>query len=234
MTDKEILNLIVERNYIEVENLIKNGFDVNKPIDNGTLEFDTTGIEWSSYGNDIRMMEIFWRNGAKTENEFINEIIAEFEKGKTYLNFEDENENINDYIDLTQKFSVTKLEFLNGSIVKNEEENHYTIFLPISKFVLDNEIVDTSIRLDFIVLQNNLETYIGKSINFPINPVEGYIDGSVYIRNAHNPVDVTEIKIINIENNKLTAEITMSFDFEFEEIGFKNEKIIKKIELEIY
>src|SRR5690606_8623250 len=177
MTDKEILNLIVERNYIEVENLIKNGFDVNKPIDNGTLEFDTTGIEWSSYGNDIRMMEIFWKNGAKTENELINEIIAEFEKGKTYLNFEDENENINDYIDLKQKFSVTKLEFRNGSVVTNEEENHNTLFLPILKFVLDNEIVDTSIRLDFILLQNNLETYIGKSINFPINPVEGYIDG---------------------------------------------------------
>jgi hypothetical protein len=64
MTDKEILNLIVERNYVAVETLIINGFDVNKPIDSGTLEFDTTGIEWSSYGNDIRMMELFWKNGA--------------------------------------------------------------------------------------------------------------------------------------------------------------------------
>ena len=44
MTDKEILNLIVERNYVAVETLIRNGFDVNKPIDNGTLGFDTTGI----------------------------------------------------------------------------------------------------------------------------------------------------------------------------------------------
>ncbi len=88
MTDKEILNLIVERNYVEVETLIRNGFDVNKPIDNGTLGFDTTGIEWSSYGNDIRMMELFWKNGATTENELINEIISEFEKGKTYLDFE--------------------------------------------------------------------------------------------------------------------------------------------------
>lgn len=233
MTDKEILNLIVERNYVAVETLIRNGFDVNKPIDNGTLGFDTTGIEWSSYGNDIRMMELFWKNGATTENEFINELILEFEKGKTYLDFENENESLNDYIDLTQHFSVTQLEFLTGSIVKNEEENYYTLFLPLSKFVLDNEIVDTSIRLDFIVLQNNLETYVGKSIHFPINPVEGYIDGSVWIRNSHNPVDVTEIKIITIENEKLTAEITMSFDFEFEQIGFKNEKIIKKIEVEI-
>lgn len=233
MTDKEILNLITGRNYIEVENLIKIGFDVNKPIDNGTLEFDTTGIEWSSYGNDIRMMEIFWKNGAKTENGFINDIIAEFEKGKTYLDFEKENENINNYTDLTQNFSVTKLQFIDGRIVK-DEDNQYTIFLPISKFVLDNEIIDTSVRLDFVILPEDVETYIGKSLKFPVNPVEGYIDGSIYTRNVYNPVDVTEIKFLNIENNKLTAEITMTFDFEFEAIGFKNEKIVKKVNLEIY
>lgn len=233
MTDKEILNLILEQNYSEIENIIKNGFDVNKPIDNGTLEFDTTGIEWSSYGNDIRMMEIFWKNGAKTENEFIKEIIAEFENGKTYLDFEKESENINDFDDLTKSFSVKKLEFLNGNILKNDEENLYTIFLPISKFVIDNEIVETSIRLDFIELKETLKTYIGKTVSFPINPIEGYIDGSIYMRNAHNPVDVTEIKFLNIENGNLTTEITMNFDFEFENIGFKNEGIVKEITLKI-
>ncbi|MFE3849500.1 hypothetical protein ACFX5D_16210 [Flavobacterium sp. LB3P45] len=233
MTDQEILNLIVSRNYEEVENLLKNGFDVNKPVDNGTLEFNTTGIEWSSYGNDIKMMEIFWKYGAKTENEFVNEIIAEFENGKTYLDFEKDEENIEDFTDLTHFFSVTKLDFYDCSIVKDEEDNQYTMFLPISKFVLDNKIVDTSIRLDFIALPENLESCIGKTLNFPINPAEGYIDGSVYIRNAHNPVDVTEIKFLNIENDKLTAEITMTFDFEFEATGFKNEKIVKKVILEI-
>lgn len=233
MTDKEILNLILEQNYTEIENIIKNGFDVNKPIDNGTLEFDTTGIEWSSYGNDIRMMEIFWKNGAKTESEFINEIITEFENGKTYLDFEKESENISDFPDLTKSFSVKKFEFLNGSILKNDEENIYTIFLPISKFVIDNEIVETSIRLDFIELKETLKTYIGKTVNFPINPIEGYIDGSIYLSNAHNPVDVTEIKFLNIENGNLTTEITMNFNFEFENIGFKNEKIIKEITLKI-
>jgi hypothetical protein len=178
-------------------------------------------------------MEIFWKYGAKTENEFINEIIAEFENGKTSLDFEQDEESVKDFTDLTQFFSVTKLDFHDGSIVKDEEDNQYTISLPISKFVLDNEIIDTSIRLDFIVLPENLESCIGKTLIFPINPAEGYIDGSVYIRSAHNPVDVTEIKFLNIENSKLNAEITMNFDFEFEAIGFENEKIIKKVVLEI-
>ena len=44
MTEKELLNLIVERDYEAVEVALKNGFDVNKSLNN-----DTTGIEWASY-----------------------------------------------------------------------------------------------------------------------------------------------------------------------------------------
>lgn len=228
MTEKELLNLVVERDYEAVENALKNGFDANKPLNN-----DTTGIEWASYTDDIQMMEIFWKHGAKSDNEYVQDFIKDFESGKTHLDFQKVEENKEDYPNLTESFSVDKFEFLEGSI-QEFEDNFFTIFLPISKFVLDYEIIETSIRLDGIQLPESLSSCIGKTIEFPINPNEGYIDGSIYLRNCHNPVDVTEIKFLKLENQKLTLEMKMNFDFEYENIGFKNELLKKEFRLEIY
>jgi hypothetical protein len=228
MTEKELLNLIVERDYEAVEVALKNGFDVNKSLNN-----DTTGIEWASYTEDIQMMEIFWKYGAKSENEYVQDFIKEFEKGKTYLDFQEVEENKEDYPNLTESFSITKFQFLEGSI-QEFEDNFFTIFIPISKFVLDDEIIEASIRLDEIQLPESLSSCIEKTIKFPINPVEGYIDGSIYLRNCHNPVDVTEINFLKLENQKITLVMKMNFDFEYESIGFNNELLTKEFHLEIY
>jgi hypothetical protein len=136
--------------------------------------------------------------------------------------------DIIELINLTETFSVTKLVILKGTIT-TKENNSYTIILPIAKFLLDEEVVDTTIWFDNILLSEPLQTYIGKTVLFPINPTEGYIDGSTYLRDAHNPVDISAIRFIKIENEILTAEITMDFVFEFEGIGFKNEKMIKEV-----
>ncbi len=132
--------------------------------------------------------------------------------------------------DLTDNFSVKKLQFLEA-IISNVEDKMYHIIIPISKFIFENQIIDTSIHLTQVALLNDLSNCIDKTFNFPINPNQGYIDGSVYLAERHNPVDVSEIKLINIEKNKLTAEISMFFDFEFEGTGLKNESIVKKIKL---
>jgi len=132
--------------------------------------------------------------------------------------------NNTDFEDITGNFSVSKLKFLKGCITQNED-GMYALFLPIAKFILDAETVETSILLDFIELPETLSWYIGKSVVFPVNPVEGYIDGSIYLKNAHSPVDVTELRFISLENDILTIEISMQFDFEFERIGFKNESL---------
>ena len=88
MAPKEILNLIVEQNYQAVENALQNGFDANAIVNN-----DVTGIEWASYTDDYRMMEIFWKYGAKPTTEYIEEIISEFENGKRYLDLQETEEN---------------------------------------------------------------------------------------------------------------------------------------------
>lgn len=138
-------------------------------------------------------------------------------------------ENPSDYPDLTDVFSVTKWKFLQGEF--NKEEGYYSIILPVSKFVLDDEIVATSVQLYAIELPENLPSYIGETISFPLNPNDGYIDGSVYLRNVHNPVDVPKIKFLKLESDCIELEITMKFDFEYESIGFKNETITSVVKL---
>lgn len=136
-------------------------------------------------------------------------------------------------IDLTENFSVGKLEILTGTIQFNEDRNSYSIILRIAKFILDDRTIETEIRLDRISLSEPLSSHAGKTISFPINPTEGYIDGSIYLRDAHNPVDVSAIKFQKIENGVLSIELIMNFVFEFEGIGFKNEATIKQAKIEI-
>jgi hypothetical protein len=138
---------------------------------------------------------------------------------------------MNTYKDLTESFSVERLQMLTGTITKQEENNCYTIIIPIEKFKLDEKIVDTKLWFDRILLAEPLQSYIGKTVVFPANPTEGYIDGSTYLRGAHNPVDISAIKFIKVENEILTVELTMAFVFEFEGIGFKNEQLVKEINL---
>jgi hypothetical protein len=132
--------------------------------------------------------------------------------------------------DLTSNFSVRKLQFLETTISKVDYEM-YHIIIPISKFIFENQIIDTSIHLTQVKLPNDLSKCIGKTIVFPINPNQGYIEGSIYLSERHNPVNVSEINFISFEKNKLNVEISMFFDFEFEGTGLKNETITKKIKI---
>ncbi len=134
--------------------------------------------------------------------------------------------------DITNNFTVKNFTYLEGTILKFDE-GRYNIEVPIEKFILDEKTIETSLRLDYISLPNKLETYIGEKIAFPVNPIEGYIDGSIYLRDAHNPVDVTEIHFLELENDRLVVEMTVNFVFDFEGIGFQNETLKAKFILKI-
>lgn len=57
--------------------------------------------------------------------------------------------------------------------------------------LIDGQDYDTSIRLDHIPgLGANPRKLAGRSFAFPVNPAEGYIDGSMYLHGRHHPVDV--------------------------------------------
>lgn len=175
MNTEEFSRLLLFQNYEEAEIVLQQGFDPNT-----LLEQDKSAMEWSSYADDYRMMYILWKYGGQPTTPWAEEIINKFEKGESYIEVEqfyskERNDvgNIEDYKDLTDGFSVQKLEFQTGTI-RLQEESLYKISIPVSKFVLDNSIVDTAIELDFVPLPEPLSAYIGKSVVFPVNPEEGY------------------------------------------------------------
>ncbi|TOG55084.1 hypothetical protein CGI98_24375, partial [Vibrio parahaemolyticus] len=75
---------------------------------------------------------------------------------------------------------------------------------------------ETVISLDGINLPIEPNELTGRTFTFPINPDDGYIDGSVYFFSAHSPVDITEIKFGESTNGKLPMILESSWVLEFE------------------
>jgi hypothetical protein len=97
----------------------------------------------------------------------------------------------------------------------------YEIEIPIAPFELPEGWVETSIRLDSVELPD-LDDIEGRTFRFPINPEPGYIDGSIYLRETHNPVDVSEVKFESWQGDEIQAGLRMRMLFEFEATGFRD------------
>lgn len=92
-----------------------------------------------------------------------------------------------------------------------------SITILMRPFLRDQEIVDTSIRLDAIDLPSNLlKDLAGRSFEFPANPNAGYIDGSIYLGNAHHPIDVSSLHFSETRDGELTLIVKGVYVFDFE------------------
>lgn len=60
----------------------------------------------------------------------------------------------------------------------------------------------------------------GKVFDFPVNPDDGYVDGSIYFAGAHNPVDITRIEFGQIIDGQVLLTINSSWVLSFEATGF--------------
>ncbi|MEU8347821.1 hypothetical protein AB0C74_39505 [Spirillospora sp. NPDC048832] len=104
----------------------------------------------------------------------------------------------------------------------------WSITIPLEPFSADDEyepatfrpglggpdLVSTEISLDHIqVPAIELEALSQCAFNFPVNPEDGYIDGSIYLVAAHCPVDVTRIEFGPIARGHITAALHAHFDF---------------------
>jgi hypothetical protein len=91
----------------------------------------------------------------------------------------------------------------------------------LKSFFLDGKLVETSIRLDGVEIPSiRLADLANKSFVFPINPSDGYIDGSIYIDGAHHPVDVTALSF-HLGRDGLSKIVVKGF-FDFEQEGLKD------------
>ena len=115
---------------------------------------------------------------------------------------------------------------LNAKIFKNDflkipATMSYNIEINLVEFEIENQKINTSIYLDFIRLNiYNLQELENSVFEFPINPKAGFIDGSIYLFDVHNPVDVSKIEFFSIKNNTLAATIYFSIDFEYENTNY--------------
>ncbi|MDB6139333.1 MAG: hypothetical protein JWO94_2405 [Verrucomicrobiaceae bacterium] len=85
-------------------------------------------------------------------------------------------------------------------------------------FELEGEEISTDLCLDFITLPvTSWKQLAGRTFDFPVNPEEGYIDGSILLFDAHNQVDVTRLVLGEWrEDGHLPATVFLSVDFRIE------------------
>jgi len=110
--------------------------------------------------------------------------------------------------------------------VLSGQSGEVSIEITIAPFQLktdgDGESINTSIVLEGIDISSQPGELEGKTFDFPVNPEDGYIDGSIYFLSAHSPVDVAKIEFGKIESGQLPIKLKSSWALEFENTGFKN------------
>lgn len=93
----------------------------------------------------------------------------------------------------------------------------YFIRVPLEPFQFFGDTVSTSVRLDRVSLPtSDLAKLSGQTQTFPLNPEDGYIDGSIYVGNGHHPLDVQQITFGKADKKSINAVIDCAIDFEFE------------------
>lgn len=88
------------------------------------------------------------------------------------------------------------------------------ITIELQPISIDGEIEETEIQLDFIrVPFRSFSDIENKTFSFPINPDDGYIDGSIYLFEDHIPVDVTNIMFETFSGNCINANFIGEVNF---------------------
>ena len=132
-------------------------------------------------------------------------------------------------VTVRRAFSDDLLVTLPGRLAENSSKWRLTI--PLEPFSADDEfdpstwrtgtggpqIIESAIVAEGITLAGSeLVDLAGTSFSFPVNPVEGYIDASIYLCASHNPVDITTIEFGSLADGRISARITCRFEFEHE------------------
>lgn len=137
--------------------------------------------------------------------------------------------------------------FLDGIIFENpsleiSRDFFFNMRVEVGPFEWMGETIKTLVQLDLIEIELNKSwrEIENRAYEFPINPVDGYIDGSILLDDMHCPADVTKIEFGKIEESKIRALFDVILDFEFEgpaslgrqEVKWDMELIISQPELD--
>ena len=118
--------------------------------------------------------------------------------------------------------------FFKNSFLDIPKTLYYKIEIGLKPFIIEGETVETSIVLGFIDLKiSELKEIENKTFHFPINPEKGYIDGSIYLFDVHNPFDVKQITFGKFKDNLIETTFLFNIDFEFEGTEYQNINDVK-------
>lgn len=122
-----------------------------------------------------------------------------------------------------------RLAALRGHIFENRQARipltlFHDITVPLEPFSDRGELVETEMQLNFIQFGvHRLAEMQERTFRFPSNPKPGYVDGSVYLRNAHVPVDVPRIALGRWTTSATTrVSLDLRIAFEYEATGFRD------------
>ena len=123
-----------------------------------------------------------------------------------------------------QEFPTDKLKPLPGYLWGPEDGLCITVPLQPFSLVIEEDgdeiTFETLLRLDEVELPSDcFEILAGRTFTFPVNPEDGYIDGSIYIDHAHCPVDITTIRFGSLVGNAIEVELEGDLSLEFEGLG---------------
>ncbi|MES2981397.1 MAG: hypothetical protein V4727_03705 [Verrucomicrobiota bacterium] len=91
-----------------------------------------------------------------------------------------------------------------------------SIGIELEPFTIDDEEVDQSIDFELEISASGLSDLIGRTFEFPSNPEDGYVEGSIYIWNSHNPIDLHSVAFGQQIQTAIPATLDMTFVFEYE------------------
>lgn len=108
---------------------------------------------------------------------------------------------------------------IDGLIFENDHVSipmtlFYSIEVELNTFEIDDEVIDTSLILDFIIFEiNDLKELENRAFDFPIYPETDHIDASVYILYTHHPVSVSKITFGKIDNGYIAVTIDYNIEY---------------------
>jgi len=113
-------------------------------------------------------------------------------------------------------FDLKPIEASMESYLFNGGQSHFiNIYIKLAPLEFNGEIENTELRLEMIdVPFSSFSDLENSTYDFPVNPTNGFIDGSIYLSGQHIPVDVTHIEfkcfIGNIISSRMKGEVVFS------------------------
>lgn len=219
----DMLKLILEKDYLEIQKQMKNGFDPNQLVNE-----QHSAVQIALFLDDYKLLYIFWKNGVKSNLNAVNDIFEAFANGKIVESRLPRQINNKNIVDLTHDFSIIKVLSANG-IFRQLNDSICSIELGLKTFKYQNEIQKTKIIFDKIPCSKPSNGNIKQIFTFPQNPQLGYVESSSYIYGAHHPVDLLSLEYLKINSKSIVVQLQLHFVWAV--LGIKDEAITQKFVL---